>query len=281
MRAQRHRSRVPIHRSAKCLIALVAVVLASCSGSDTDASPTSTQAAVPATTSAATDPAPTTTPNTVAPTIVPSTTEVERPLQVLVTNDDGVGADGIDAVVEALRTLDGVEVTVVAPASQQSGTGGNTTDGPVSAVETTTASGFSAVAVEGFPTDAIVWAIDEGGIDVEPDLVVSGINEGQNLGPFVDLSGTIGAARAAVERGIPSIAISQGLSAADGTPPDFAAGAEALLAYLAEHIDLLVDESPSRVVNINVPTCEEGSVIRGVVEGRRPPVGVRRRGSRR
>ena len=125
------------------------------------------------------------------------------------TNDDGVGAEGIDVLVTALTAIDGVEVTVVAPATQQSGTGGNATEGPLTTNEATTASGYEARAVEGFPSDTIRVAFDELGLT--PDLVVSGINEGQNLGPIVDASGTVGAARAGVRRGVPALAVSQGV----------------------------------------------------------------------
>src|SRR5262245_5115702 len=84
-----------------------------------------------------------------------TTTATAEPLAILVTNDDGIGAEGIDVLVEALRAVDGVEVTVVAPADQQSGTGGSVTQGPVETNEATTASGYEARAVDGFPADTI------------------------------------------------------------------------------------------------------------------------------
>lgn len=186
-----------------------------------------------------------------------------EPLRILVTNDDGVGAPGIDALVEALRQEDGVEVTVVAPAENQSGSASSTTDGPLTTSEATTASGYDAVAVAGFPADTIVWALDQGGTDVAPDLVISGINEGQNVGPFTELSGTVGAARAAAQRGLPAVAASQGI----GAEPDFAAGAQVVLDWLAENRDQIVagTYAAGDVVNLNIPTCTDGEV-RGVVE---------------
>lgn len=192
-----------------------------------------------------------------------TTTVAAEPIRILVTNDDGVGADGIDAVVEGLRTLEGVEVTVVAPATNQSGSGGQTTTGALSAAAATTKSGFAATAVTGFPADAIVWAIDQKGIDFRPDLVISGINAGQNMGPAVDISGTVGAARAAVARGIPALAASQGL----GDPIDFAAGRQQVLAWLKANMAAIGDGtlSTATVANLNVPTCTAGSV-RGQVD---------------
>ena len=120
-------------------------------------------------------------PVTEAPaTDAPTTTEVAEPLQILVTNDDGIGGDGIDVIVQALLQIDNVVVTVVAPLENQSGTGGKTTEGPLTVTDATTKSGYAAKAVAGFPADTIVWAIDQNGIDFVPDLVVSGINNGQN-----------------------------------------------------------------------------------------------------
>lgn len=187
--------------------------------------------------------------------------EQAAPIEVLVTNDDGFEAEGIDTLVEALRDDPSVQLTVVAPADQQSGTGGRTTEGEVATSEGTTRSGFRATVVEGFPSDSVRVALDELGLD--PDLVISGINEGQNLGPLVDLSGTVGAARAAVRAGVPALAVSQGL----GSPPDYPAAAELVLDWFEEHRDALAaGEVPADVVvNLNVPSCPTGEV-RGAVE---------------
>ena len=183
-------------------------------------------------------------------------------LQVLVTNDDGIAAPGIDAIVEALRQDDGIEVTVVAPAENQSGTGGSTTSGDLTVADATTASGFAGHAVRGYPADTIVWALERGGISFTPDLVVSGINQGQNIGPLTSVSGTVGAALAAAQRGVPALAVSQGL----GNPPDYASGVKAALAWLAEHRDAIAaGKAPVEVTNVNVPTCTAGAA-RGPIE---------------
>src|SRR4029077_5527545 len=114
-------------------------------------------------------------------------------LEILVTNDDGFDAPGIATVAEALAKIPDVHVTVVAPATNQSGTGGKTTDGVVRATsdKRRTARGRPATAVIGFPADAVNFALDDMG--VEPDVVVSGINQAQNLGPISEISGTVGA----------------------------------------------------------------------------------------
>lgn len=192
-------------------------------------------------------------------------TEAPVVLRILVTNDDGVGADGIDAIVQGLLTFENVEVTVVAPLENQSGTGGQTTDGELVVTDTTTKSGYPAKAVAGFPADSIVWAIDQGGIDFVPDLVVSGINAGQNYSSeIIPFSGTVGAARAAAARGIPSLALSQGL----GDPIDFPSGVAAGLAWIESNAESILADSATidSFTNINIPTCAPGTTVRGTVE---------------
>src|SRR4051794_24683096 len=139
-----------------------------------------------------------------------------RALRILVSNDDGVGAPGIDSLVEALRAEPNVEVTVVAPAHDSSGSDGKTTPGGVTATAAKTISGYEATAVEGFPADAVNYGLDAV-VKEKPDVVMSGTNSLPNLGPGIDLSGTVGAARAAAQRGIPALAVSAGL----GDPVDF------------------------------------------------------------
>src|SRR5215203_33335 len=75
-------------------------------------------------------------------------------ITVLVTNDDGVGAPGIDTLVEALRAQKNTKIVVVAPDVNKSGSGGQTTPGTLTTAAATTASGYEATAVQGFPADA-------------------------------------------------------------------------------------------------------------------------------
>ncbi|HEY5143782.1 MAG TPA: 5'/3'-nucleotidase SurE [Solirubrobacteraceae bacterium] len=178
-------------------------------------------------------------------------------LSVLVTNDDGVGAPGIDALVQALRKQPALTVTVVAPAKNQSGTGGKTTPGALKATPARTKSGYPATAVAGYPADTITYALAHQFKRRKPDLVVSGINFGQNIGPFVGLSGTVGAALAAGKRGIPALATSQGL----GNPANFPAGVRQTIAWLTANRAHL---HKGRVVSINTPTCSKGRV-RGIL----------------
>lgn len=191
----------------------------------------------------------------------------QPPLRILVTNDDGVTSDGIDALVQALEGVKGVTVAVIAPAENQSGKGATTTGGTLSATPTTTRSGVKAVAVAGTPADSIIYALEQGGLKQKPNLVMSGINQGQNLGAFTDISGTIGAAKTAAVRGIPAVGFSQGLAGAK--PPDFPSGAKAALAWLKEYRKTLStkkDKATAIVLeSVNIPTCTSGA-IRGTLD---------------
>ena len=191
-----------------------------------------------------------------------TTTAAPEPLRILVTNDDGVGGEGIAALVDGLQSLDAVEITVVAPADNKSGTGGQTSPTPPKATEAKLVNGDEAIAVAGFPADSVVHALDEV-LDEKPHVVVSGINAGQNLGPIVNVSGTVGAARMAASRGIPALAVSQGI----GDSYDYETGVKLALQWIGEHrADLLAGKVPTdTIANLNVPSCSTGEV-RGVEE---------------
>ena len=197
---------------------------------------------------------------TTAPEKVTTTTAAPpaEKLKILVSNDDGYSAEGIDTLVTGLQTLDDVEITVYAPLDQKSGTGGKFTDGKLAVTDVKLDSGYAARAVAGFPADTIRVAVDDEGL--KPDLVIAGVNEGQNLGPLVDYSGTVGAARAGVARGIPSLATSQGL----GAPLDYKSAVPFILDWVTEHrAALLAGDEPVAVTNLNFPTCPTGE-IRGL-----------------
>lgn len=180
------------------------------------------------------------------------------PLHVLVTNDDGVRAAGIDTLVEALHAEPDVRVSIVAPAANQSGTGGRTTPDPLAAAPARTRSGRDAIAVDGTPADSVRYALDTVLVGDLPDLVLSGINEGPNLGPVSSLSGTVGAARAAARRGLPALASSQGLA----TPMRYDDGVAATIGWLREHRDAL---APGTLQNLNIPGCRFGAHVLGTI----------------
>lgn len=179
------------------------------------------------------------------------TTKKTKELRVLVSNDDGVKAPGIDALVKGLRKLPDVKVTVVAPAENQSGSGGKTTSGALKATKTTTKSGYPAVAVKGYPADSVNYALSKVVKKSQVDLVVAGINRGINLGPLVGISGTVGAARAAAAKGLPALATSAGTL----TVSDFSDGVKQTVAWVKANRTKL---KPGTVQNLNVPECSSG-----------------------
>lgn len=184
------------------------------------------------------------------------------PIHVLVTNDDGVRAAGIDAIARGLQAEPDVRLTIVAPQANRSGTGGSTTPGKLSGYASHTRSGIPATAVRGTPADSVRYALDTVLPGDHPDLVISGINDGANLGPIRQFSGTVGAARAAARRGLPALAASQG----DGHPPRFEDGVAATLRWIRSNRDAL---RPGVVDNLNIPTCRYGVAV---TETQRVPV---------
>ena len=124
-------------------------------------------------------------------------------MRILISNDDGYLAPGIQALAEALAPI--ADITVVAPDSNRSGASNSLTlDRPLSISKA--ANGF--YVVNGTPTDCVHMALT-GLLEHRPDLVVSGINNGQNMGDDTLYSGTVAAATEAYLFGIPAIAFSQ------------------------------------------------------------------------
>lgn len=124
-------------------------------------------------------------------------------MKILVSNDDGYLAPGIIALADALRPI--AEVVVVAPDSNRSGSSNSLTlDRPLSVHRAENGFYF----VNGTPSDCVHVALT-GGLSFRPDLIVSGINQGQNMGDDTLYSGTVAAATEGFLFGIPAIAFSQ------------------------------------------------------------------------
>jgi len=185
-----------------------------------------------------------------------STTVEQQSVRIVVTNDDGIGSPGLDQLVQGLATVPGAEITIVAPQENQSGSSDRTTDGGVTTSTGATASGLAGTAVAGFPADSVLVAINELGLD--PDLVVSGVNEGQNVGPLAALSGTVGAARTAARLGVPAVAASAGL-VYDAAQVQVAV--DLVVEWVTANLDALRSGSlPPEVVSFNVPSCDPASM---------------------
>ena len=130
-------------------------------------------------------------------------------MRVLLTNDDGIGAEGLQALRRAVQEVDGVEVHVIAPDSNRSATARSiTTRSPLWVEEVHFDDGASGFATDGTPVDCVRFA-ELGLIGEKPDLIVSGINHGANLGDDVTYSGTVAAALEGIVLGIPAVAVSQ------------------------------------------------------------------------
>jgi 5'-nucleotidase len=128
---------------------------------------------------------------------------------VLLTNDDGIEAKGLQAMRTALLELEDIDVRVIAPDSNRSGTARSiTTRSPLWVEEVRFDDGGTGFATEGTPVDCVRFA-DLGLLGKQPDLIVSGINHGSNLGDDVTYSGTVAAAFEGIVLGVPAIAISQ------------------------------------------------------------------------
>lgn len=163
--------------------------------------------------------------------------------RILITNDDGVRSEGIHALAAALRPLG--DVIVVAPHLEASAIGHALTLRRPLRMEEVGAGVFE---VDGTPTDCVNIAISKLFTSL-PDLVVSGINKGHNLGDDVTYSGTVSGALEGALLGVPSLAVS--LARTTG-PYDFgpSAGAAAAIAALVLREGL----APRTFLNINAPT---------------------------
>ena len=163
--------------------------------------------------------------------------------KILVTNDDGYFSEGIAALTEALTAVG--EVTVVAPSSEQSATAHSLT---LTRPLRVRARGERRFSVDGTPTDCVLLALTKI-LPARPDIVVSGINHGANLGDDVSYSGTVAGAFEAAILGVPGIAVS--LVAREG---DFTHAAE-FAARLTRKV-LREGLPEGAILNVNVPTGE-------------------------
>jgi 5'-nucleotidase len=144
-------------------------------------------------------------------------------MHILVTNDDGVQAPGLLALVQAMRQIG--DVTIVAPERNWSGGGHvKTIDRPLRASQVKLADGTTALSSDGAPSDCVALAL-LGLVEQPIDLVISGINTMANLGHDVTYSGTVTAAMEAIIWGVPAIAFSLDGARRDPFEMDFSAAA--------------------------------------------------------
>jgi 5'-nucleotidase len=180
-------------------------------------------------------------------------------MKVLLTNDDGIQATGLHAMRRALLEVPDIELAVIAPDSNRSATARSiTTRTPLWVDEVELGLGTTGYATHGTPGDCVRFAA-LGLIEFEPELIVSGINHGSNLGDDITYSGTVAAALEGIVLGVPAIAVSQ---QADHGAMDFRIGRawepenfESVAAFVARIVDEL-DEVPmpaGTLLNVNSP----------------------------
>jgi 5'-nucleotidase len=178
-------------------------------------------------------------------------------VKILLSNDDGYRAEGLAALGKAMRPWG--EVTIVAPDRNRSGASNSLTlDVPVRASRYDT----DAYYVNGTPTDCVHLAIS-GLFDFEHDIVVSGVNDGANLGDDTLYSGTVAAAVEGRFLGLPAIAVS--LCPTPDSPGNFASAAQ-VAAQLVQRMardPLRGSEEGPIILNVNVPDLPDGK-LRGI-----------------
>lgn len=177
-------------------------------------------------------------------------------MRILLSNDDGVYAPGIKNLYKALKKLPDTEVYMVAPLEERSATGHTMTfDSPLRIVEVEE----NVFGCSGYPADCALMGMAYLLKDNPPDLVISGINRGANLGQDVYYSGTVAAAREAAFRQIPAIAVSLVVDFLK-TPPKgqddemYLSAASLIFDLVSARFHELI--TPGEVLNINVPNLE-------------------------
>ena len=187
-------------------------------------------------------------------------------MRILLTNDDGVNAAGLK-VLERIAARFSDDVWIVAPTEEQSGAGHSLTlTRPVRLRKL----GERRFCVTGTPTDSVMMAIAHIMKDAAPDLILSGVNRGANLGEDVTYSGTVSAAMEGALAGIPSIALSQSY-AREGMGDTVPFAAAEAWAETALRPLLSAPFEPRTLVNINFPALPPDRVngIRVVQQGLR------------
>jgi 5'-nucleotidase len=183
-------------------------------------------------------------------------------MRILLTNDDGIHAPGL-ALLERIAGELSDDVFVVAPETDQSGVAHSLSlSDPLRLREI----GPRRYAVRGTPTDCVIMGVRQIMADKRPDLVLSGVNRGQNVAEDVTYSGTIAGAMEGAILGIPSIALSQAYAGPLGRPGIEWDSAETHAAPLIRKI-LEAGIAPGGLVNVNFPSCA-GDEVTGVAFAR-------------
>jgi 5'/3'-nucleotidase len=176
---------------------------------------------------------------------------MDKKYKILVTNDDGYEAKGLLSLVEALRELEDVVVTVVAPANEKSACGHSLT--LVRPLRFVSVGDDFYKLDDGTPTDCVYLSLSTMFDGAKPDLLVSGINRGSNMGEDITYSGTAAGAMEGVLHDIPSIAISQVM---DFTNPegDFSLAQKTIKKLVTKIRDGNFPLPEREFLNVNIPS---------------------------
>ncbi len=176
---------------------------------------------------------------------------------ILITNDDGIKAEGLSALYTALRKDNGFDIKVVAPDRERSAVGhAITVFDPISVKKETKGKDFFGYAVDGTPADCVKLAI-KAILKKKPDLLISGINRGPNVGEDIIYSGTVSAATEGTIYEVPSIA----MSIDNLKNPDYHIAAK--FAVKMAKIVIKKGLPKKTLLNINIPNTAEDK-IKGV-----------------
>ena len=168
-------------------------------------------------------------------------------LRILLSNDDGVFAEGINTLANVLSDI--ADITIVAPDRNRSGASNSLTlESPLRVRQIAD----NIHSVQGTPTDCVHFALNELMKDNLPDLIIAGINHGANLGDDTLYSGTVAAATEGHFLGLPAIAISL------VGRKHFDTAAQVALKLVKNHLEKPL--TTERVLNVNVPDCEYGQL---------------------
>ena len=179
-------------------------------------------------------------------------------MRIVLTNDDGIEAPGLLAVRRALERVG--DVITVAPDQNRSGVGRSISFGrPLHVEEREMADGVTGYACTGTPVDC-VRLVALGLMDFDPDIVVSGINHGENLGDDITYSGTVAGAMEGIVIGVPGIAVSLSIdrpwheTVEEDAPLDDGLHFEPAAEFTAQLVKIALKGLPQgRILNVNAP----------------------------